>query len=235
MMQGAASTEYSDAGKKNLEILEDAVFYNSYIERFLLRFIAPGKAAVDFGAGGGEFAGRLSRAGIDVTCVELDPDLQKVIKGKGLKVSSDISGCRDCARVYSLNVLEHIEDDAAALKSIYDAMAPGGRLLLYVPAFMQIYTEVDRQVGHYRRYTMPELMGKLETAGFAVDEARYVDSLGFFAWALLKWLGHTDGVVSRKSIVFYDRVCFPVSVVGDFILRRWIGKNLLVIAGKPEK
>lgn len=233
-MQTDTTPEYSDAGKKNLHVLEDAVFYNGCIERLLRKFIAPHKDAVDFGAGGGEFAGRLARDGIAVTCIELDPGLQNHLRDQGLAVEADISACRDRQRIYSLNVLEHIEDDLAALKSIYKALAPGGELLLYVPAFMQIYTEVDRKVGHYRRYTMPQLNALLRQAGFAVKASRYYDSLGFFAWMILKWIGQTGGEISRKSVIFYDRVCFPFSLLGDVVLHRWVGKNLLVVARRPE-
>jgi SAM-dependent methyltransferase len=231
--QSEEAAGYSEAGKKNLEILEDAKLYNAYIERFLRKFIAPFYMAVDFGAGGGEFARRLVRAGVDVTCVELDPGLQQRLRDAGLKVTGALSSCAGARRVYSLNVLEHMEDDRAALKDIYDTLAPGGELLLYVPAFMQIYTEVDRAVGHHRRYTKPELTGKLKDAGFEIKSARYVDSLGFFAWLMLKWMGQAGGEINGAAVIFYDRFCFPISLIGDFFLHRWIGKNVLVVAGKP--
>ncbi len=225
---------YSDPGKQNLETVSDAaVLYNGYIERLLRKFIAPFSAAVDFGAGRGEFALRLRRSGIDVTCLEPDPDLQRHLQNQNLPVITNIADCRGCSRIYSLNVLEHIEDDRAILKEIYATLAPGGRLLLYVPAFMQLYSDVDRAVGHYRRYTRQELVQKLHEAGFVIQTARYVDSLGFFAWWLLKYMGQKEGRLNPGAVMIYDRLCFPVSLLGDIFLSRWLGKNLLVIAERP--
>src|SRR3954452_7744006 len=53
--------------------------------------------------------------------------------------------------IVMMNVLEHIEDDEAALKTLRRALNPGGRIVLYVPAFMLLYSDFDREIGHYRR------------------------------------------------------------------------------------
>jgi SAM-dependent methyltransferase len=225
------ASQYAETGKKNLEILEDAVFYNACLERLLRHFIAPATAAVDFGAGGGEFARRLR--GVKVTCVEPDMEFQARLRADGFEVVEDIRSCKNLERVYSLNVLEHIEDDRAALSGIFQSLAPGGKLLLYVPAFMQIYNEIDRRVGHYRRYTKKTLLPLLRNAGFEIEEARYVDSAGFFSWWLLKYIGGGGGEINRVMVIFYDRVCFPISLLGDFVFNRWFGKNLLVVAKRP--
>ena len=49
-------------------------------------------------------------------------------------------------------MLEHIPDDARALACIHRLLAPGGRLLLLVPAERYLYGTLDRALGHYRRY-----------------------------------------------------------------------------------
>ena len=74
----------------------------------------------------------------------------------------------DC--VVACEVLEHIEDDAAALRKMRDLLAPGGQLLLSVPASMRLWSTDDEIVGHFRRYERSELRRKLQDAGFLSAE-----------------------------------------------------------------
>lgn len=71
--------------------------------------------------------------------------------------------------VVACEVLEHIEDDAAALNAIAGALVPGGWLLLSVPAFMRKWQRADEAGGHMRRYEYAELKDKLATAGFGIE------------------------------------------------------------------
>jgi hypothetical protein len=92
---------------------------------------------------------------------------------------------------------------------------------------------MDRQVGHYRRYRRPELTALLRQAGFVIDEARYVDSLGFFAALLYKVLGDTSGSINVQGLRLYDRFIFPLSRLIDRIVAGSFGKNLLLTAHRP--
>ncbi|MBS1787453.1 MAG: class I SAM-dependent methyltransferase [Acidobacteria bacterium] len=84
--------------------------------------------------------------------------------------------------VVCLNVLEHIEDDFFALKQMYDVLQPGGKLALLVPSHQFLYGEFDRAVGHFRRYSKRELVGKLEKVGFAVRQTKYFSLLAALPW-----------------------------------------------------
>lgn len=84
--------------------------------------------------------------------------------------------------VVCLNVLEHIEDDAFALSQMREALKPGGKLALLVPAHQILYGEFDRAVGHFRRYGKRELTAKLVQAGFAVNEMKFFSLLATLPW-----------------------------------------------------
>lgn len=71
--------------------------------------------------------------------------------------------------VICLNVLEHIADDAAGLRNIAAALEPGGRAIILVPQDQRIYGTLDKVLGHYRRYSQPDLRARLEAAGFQVE------------------------------------------------------------------
>src|SRR6202042_1631471 len=72
-----------------------------------------------------------------------------------------------------INVLEHIEDDEGALKQLAGLLEPGGRLVLWVPAFEFLYSDFDRRIGHHRRYRLPELRDRISRAGLEVLDIRY--------------------------------------------------------------
>ena len=99
-------------------------------------------------------------------------------------------------------------------------------------AFQVLFSDMDRKVGHYRRYTRASLVAKVEAAGYDVMASWYVDSIGFLATLAYKALARPGGGINRRSLVIYDRVLFPVSVLCDLLANRFFGKNVLVVARK---
>ncbi len=68
----------------------------------------------------------------------------------------------------SFDVLEHIEEDEAVLQQMAKAVRPNGGILLTVPQHRALWSVIDEQAMHKRRYTRQELMTKVEKAGFEV-------------------------------------------------------------------
>ena len=170
-----------------------------------------------------------------VTCVEPDDHLRQVLAHKGLTAVADIRAVATDSidYLYTLNVLEHIEDDQGALNELARVLRPGGRLLVYVPAFQVLFTSMDRKVGHHRRYRLGGLTDKIRAAGFSVREARYADALGFGASLVYRAFDRGDGQVDRRGLRLYDRYCFPISLWLDRVFGRLFGKNAIVVAEKP--
>jgi SAM-dependent methyltransferase len=86
--------------------------------------------------------------------------------------------------VTGLDVVEHLDDDRAGLREMARVLRPGGRALLFVPAFMFLWGVQDDISNHRRRYTLPELKRTVHESGFEVERASYVN-LSFFAPILL--------------------------------------------------
>jgi SAM-dependent methyltransferase len=86
--------------------------------------------------------------------------------------------------VTGLDVVEHLDDDLAGLKEMRRVLRPGGRALLFVPAFMFLWGVQDDISNHRRRYTLKDLRRVVRKAGFEVERASYVN-LSFFAPILL--------------------------------------------------
>lgn len=82
--------------------------------------------------------------------------------------------------VTALDVIEHLDDDVAGLREIRRVLRANGRLLVFVPAFMFLWGVQDDVSNHRRRYTLPELIKALETAGFAIEWTSYANITFFF-------------------------------------------------------
>lgn len=122
----------------------------------------------------------------------------------------DLQSTTDWNAILSINVLEHIELDEEELAFYHSLLKPArGVLCLFVPARPEIYAPIDRDFGHFRRYTRPALRRKLEAAGFEVVRLRYYNLAGYFAW----WARFR--VLKKRSfdaaeVRLFDRVIFPV-------------------------
>lgn len=220
----------------NLEVMACAVNYNRYLLELLRRFVRPGDRLLDFGAGSGMFAGTMQREGFDVAAVEPDPAQQGAIRALGVPCTSSVDDLPIASfdLVYTFNVLEHIDDDLAALRALYARTRSGGRLFCYVPALPFLYSSMDRRVGHVRRYTAPSLRSVLSAAGYRVERCAYADSLGVLATVAYKWFGSREGSISERGLVAYDRLVFPVSRTLDHVFGRIGGKNLWAMASRAE-
>jgi SAM-dependent methyltransferase len=133
--------------------------------------------------------------------------------------------------ILSVNVIEHIADDHDELARYHQLLQPArGALCLFVPARPEIYAPIDRDFGHFRRYTRSELHEKLERAGFSIHRLRYYNIAGYFAW----WVNFClfrKRYFGVSSVRFFDRAIFPaVHFLESKVCPPPIGQSLLAIA-----
>ena len=86
--------------------------------------------------------------------------------------------------VVCLNVIEHVEDDAGALRNIRESLAPDGHALVLVPRGEKLFGTLDEVLGHVRRYEPETLRALAERAGFEVKELIEFNRIGTVAWWL---------------------------------------------------
>ncbi len=130
------------------------------------------------------------------------------------------------------NVLEHIDDDVAALAAVVDALEPGGELAVLVPAHPFLYGRLDEKFGHFRRYTRPGLRALVRDAGAELTSLRSFNMLGVPGW----WIaGRTKRLdISEGSLRAYEalvRFWHPV----EELVRPPLGLSLVARARKPRR
>jgi len=145
--------------------------------------VAPGKTYLDVGCSTGVLLEKLIEAGAapeDVYGVDISKEaierchekgLNNTDLGDGAKVEGFEPNSFDC--IVASDCLEHIEDDAAALRRWYELLKPGGRLIVFVPAFMSLWSPHDVVNHHFRRYTLPELERKMKAHRFRLLSKGY--------------------------------------------------------------
>ena len=226
------------SGGENLEVMLEAKNYNNFLQQLIRKFSGDATTALDFGAGIGTFSGSLNIPPQHVHCVEPDSDARELLMGKGFQVHQSLSevDTKSISYVFTLNVLEHIEDDVAILRELFRVLEPGGQILVYVPAFALLYTSMDAHVGHHRRYRMAELVKKMNQAGFNVHKKAYADALGFFATLAYRLVDKSEPAPLNHQVVkLYDRYLFPLSRILSIPLCKILGKNLYLVATRPAE
>jgi len=224
---------------KDLEAMSFARNYHDWVLAELEPYL--GRRVAEVGAGVGNLSTLLLATGIEHLDAwepsrNMFPALRSALASEPRATAiNGFFGAEPRAEHYDsvayINVLEHIEDDAEELSRARAALRPGGHLLIFVPALPWLYSRLDTQVGHYRRYLKKPLEELVESAGFTIVTARYFDIAGVLPWYVnFKLLGNSIGT---GSVSLYDRLVVPVMRIVEGFVRPPIGKNILLVAQAP--
>ena len=144
-----------------------------------------GARILEIGCGTGHNLAMLGQFG-QVEAIEVDPAARAVAEQRlGRPVGSaplpDLTGVPEGAfdMIASLDVIEHIEDDAAALASIARRLKPGARFLMTVPAHQWMWSVHDVVNHHHRRYSKRQLQRLVERSPLKLEAIGYLNSLLF--------------------------------------------------------
>ncbi len=160
---------------------------------------------LDAGCGSGRNMVELARHGT-VTGVELSHT--SVCLARGRQVGEVIEGSvlempfadNSFDLATSLDVIEHLEDDGAALRELRRTVAPGGALLITVPAYPWLWSGHDVINHHHRRYTRRSLQSVAERAGWEQVRTTYFNSLLLPAAIILRVLDRLSTKTTESSL-----------------------------------
>lgn len=233
------SGAFADATGRSLE----GGSHQPRYRRYQFDLIAPhcGRSVLEVGAGLGEFAAQFSLLE-RLVLTDVDPGAVEVmsrtfagrseVEVRQFDVGAKLELGKPVESVVAINVLEHIEDDAGALRSLADLVVPGGSIVLWVPGYQQLYGEFDRKVGHVQRYTPATLSDAVRRAGLDLELVKPVNLLGGIAWWLAVRKGGA-GTPNPKLVAVYDRFVVPVTRAIERVVRPPFGQSVLCVARKP--
>lgn len=224
----------------SLDLLSDTYNYNHWIYSVMRPHI--GDAIVEVGSGPGNLT-RFILAAKQLICIEPDAEFTSELAAL-CKPHANVTlmhsfiheiNPRQLAgwpfdTVLSANVLEHISDDAGAMRSMADMLKPGGKNIVFVPAVSWAYGAMDEKLGHVRRYSKRGLIKLFEESGFENIKAGYFNFLGLFGWWFAGRIMRDDYIDPRKARVM-DRLAPYISAVERF-LPPIIGQSLICVGTK---
>ena len=223
-----------------LDSLESAHRYNRWVADLTLPFL--GEDPIEFGSGTGVGAELWLESGLPaITVTERDPGAlvrlhQRFDNDARVRIGAmnvEEATTANHSAVVALNVLEHVQDDAGALRGAARLVRPGGMVVIFVPAFPFAAGRFDRLIGHYRRYTKTTISQTFAKAGIEVESVRYVNAPGLVAWFLaVRVLGLIpgDGIPLR----IWDQWVIPVT---RMLEKRWcppFGQSVIAVGRTSE-
>lgn len=222
-----------------LELFADAIHWKQYVASQIRSSIRGD--VLEVGAGLGSTSAELRKIPHrSWTALEPEPTLFVQLQASASShrmslicgTTSDLASDALFDSIIYIDVLEHISDDRDELARAAAHLRPGGDLVVLCPAHNRLMSPFDHAIGHHRRYNKRQLQA-LRPDGLVERDAFYLDSAG---------LGLTIGnrVLLRKSmptvqqIQLWDTRVVPVSRALDRVVRRSIGKSVVVRWTRPE-
>ncbi|MBZ5728221.1 MAG: glycosyltransferase [Acidobacteriia bacterium] len=232
---------YLDKDKDILDAFSDAPRFN----RWMVDTIRPylGKKVLEIGAGIGNLtrvlvARRRKYVATDLDLQHLERLRARLAGRPHLETALlDASRAEDYGpfrgqmdTVVCLNVLEHIEDDLGALRSMYATLQEEGRAVILVPEGQSIYGSLDKELGHCRRYSEEQLRRRMAEAGFAVDAMLRFNRISRPGW----WLNGTilkRRTISRFQLKNFDRMVWLFRRIDAHL--PWSPTSIIAVGRKP--
>lgn len=220
---------------------------NNFVE-WLYNDIRPylGNVVVEAGAGIGTYSYQCYRDNKEIYAVDLSSDYIKYLKQKygackkfhiiqdNITAPSFVKALKlkQIDSIISFNVLEHLDDDRAALNNFYKILRPGGTVVILVPAHKILFNSLDEGVGHRRRYGKIELKNKIEQSGFKITRLYYFNFLAIIGWYFSGNILHKEKIDS-KSTELFNQIAPLAKFIEKFIFNQTLGISLIAIAKKP--
>ena len=149
--------------------------------------------------------------------------------------------------IAAFDVIEHIDDDVAAISNIHQMLTDGGYFIVTVPQHMFLWSKLDEIVKHKRRYSREELVSKLRREGFTIDMRTSFLFVLFPLMAITRLMDRPAGSSQDGDASFENRVGFPKVLnwifdkfmrIDEFLIERGVslpfGGTLLVVARKGK-
>ncbi len=231
------------AGTLTLEVLEWAHKYNKWIADEISPHVS--FPLLELGAGIGNISYHFTKnipKGSTFYISEIDTHLISILRKKYNKknikvIKLDITKVSNklylnkFKAVFAINVLEHIENDLSALKNSHKLLQKNGLLILLVPAKMYAYSNLDKELGHYRRYEKDELIKKISDAKFTIESIKYFNIVGLLSWMVRNKFEQEHRMLRPYQIWIFEKIVPFLKALESFIPIP-VGISLIVVARK---
>ena len=195
---------------------------------------------LEIGAGIGSFTDRYKKDIKNIFLTEIDKQNLNILKtkyqnDKNITVleSQIATVSQKFNTICHFNVLEHIKDDKEEIINCLNKINKEVYLVILAPAHNKLYSNLDKDVGHYRRYEK-SFFENLNLSNGEIVELKYMDCMGYFLYYMNKLIYKKEIYPSGFKIFIWDKIFTPLTVLLDFITGYKFGKNILCIIKKNQ-
>ena len=221
---------------KELEIFDKASFWRNYTYLLIKKFI--GKKILEVGAGIGSFTKIYIKEKLYITLTDIDNFNYETLKKKfssqkNVKVENKLIEEFDETfdTIFYISVLEHIENDTKEITDAIEKLEDKGHLIICVPAHNYMYSNFDKEIGHFRRYEM-NFFDTLNLKNVNIIKKFFIDSFGHLLYFLNKLLFSKETYPSKLKVFIWDKIFIPITYIIDFLSFYKFGKNIICIIQK---
>lgn len=235
------------AGLETLQSIQHAGAFNRWMYEQIKPF-CKGKI-LEIGSGIGNISQFLIHDGFETTLSDYNQSYCDILKEKyGInknvteiihldildpkfeKQFEELSGQFDC--IIGLNVIEHVDDDITALINCKKLLAPGGRIIMLVPAYMWLYNGIDISLGHFRRYNKKRIRTLFNNTSLRSVKMNYFNSPAIFGW-------YISGRILRNTIIKEGQMklynfLVPLFKLADICTFNRFGISLIAVGEKTQ-
>ena len=221
---------------KELELFDKASFWRNYLYLYVKKFI--GKKILEVGAGIGSFTEIYKKNNAEITLSEIDKSNYDLLKKKfnsnnnkkvENKLVEEFNNSFDT--IIYMSVLEHIEDDYKEIEKALSKLDTNGHLIICVPAHNYMYSNFDKEIGHFRRYEI-DFFNNLKLKNAKSIKCYFLDSMGHLIYFINKLIFSKEVYPSKIKIFIWDKIFIPLTFFLDFLTFYKFGKNIICIIKK---
>src|SRR3989339_512887 len=206
-----------DIGHFTLQLMDRMDNYNKWIINKFIKYIKG--SVLEIGCGIGSIT-QYCIDKCDVTAVDISSEYIGIVKEN----SFDTIVCS--------NVLEHIRDDIYALKNMNTLLKKDGYLVLLIPAGNALFSDLDKNLGHHRRYSRKDIENKLLQSGFSIEKQFNINIIGAIGWFVAgKILKRKE---LNKDLLITFNILTPLFIFIDTIFRIPVGLSIINICKKTN-
>jgi ubiquinone/menaquinone biosynthesis C-methylase UbiE len=228
--------------ERDLSILGSAYNYLDIQYGTIKKYV--GRRVLEIGAGIGNQIVRISEKKPDlIMAIEKNPIFCDVLKAKfGDRVevvcgnieticdNENVFSGKNLDTIIAMNILEHIEKDEDCIRKLSRHLESRGRIILVNPAFKVLYSKLDQQYGHYRRYSKKAMEKYALNLKMAMIENRYFNLAGWFGWLIFAKIGRCS-CINRRSMALFNSVLKMLDKIESKI-KPPMGLSLLTVLAK---
>jgi 2-polyprenyl-3-methyl-5-hydroxy-6-metoxy-1,4-benzoquinol methylase len=244
MIKKEVST-FDNFGQQTLHAISEANLFNKWMYETISPFIKGN--ILELGCGIGNITDFILKDFSSITISDYNPDYIQYLKKKYSQkkeikevLSIDLQSPdfkneqkqikESFDAIILLNVIEHLQDDLAAIENCNYLLKKGGNLILLAPAYTQLFSPMDVNLGHYRRYTIKSLLKLLKQKNLEPINTTYFNFLGAIGWLFLNKLLRFNNI-NRNEMYLFNKLV-PTARIIDKLICNQLGLSAIVIGNK---